>query len=64
MMAEMTLVCDDYYDCCFAVVDSGGVVRAMDGFLYALPGVFSARRSPNTVGKARAGRVSKLPGGR
>jgi hypothetical protein len=64
MMAGLTLVCDNYYDCFFVVVDSGGVVRAMDGFLYALPGVFSARRSPNTAGKARAGRASKLPGGR
>jgi hypothetical protein len=37
MMAELTLGWDDCYDCFFVVVDSGGVVGAMDGFLYALP---------------------------
>ena len=60
MMAELTLGLDGCYNCYFVVVDSGGVVRAVYGLLYALPGVFSARRSPNTAGKARAGRESKL----
>ena len=60
MMAELTFEYDDCYECFFVVEDSGGVEGAMDGFLYALPGVFSARRSPNTAGKARAGRESKL----
>jgi len=62
MMAESTLECDNCYECFLVVVDSGGVVGAMDGFLYAaLPAwSCSARRSPNTAGKARAGRASKL----
>lgn len=54
MMAELTVGFDGFYDCYFVVMDSGGVVRAVYGLLYALPGVFSARRSPNTAGKARA----------
>lgn len=34
MMAVLTLGCDGCYDCYVVVVASGGVVRAMDGFLY------------------------------
>lgn len=51
MMDGSALGCDDFYDCYFVVVNSGGVVVAMDGFPHALRGVSSARRSHNTAGK-------------
>lgn len=60
MMAELTLGCENYYERFVVVVDSGGVVRAIDGFLYALPGVFSASLPKHSRESACAGRASKL----
>ena len=64
MMAELTLGFDGFYDCYFVVVDSGGVVRAVYGLLYALPGVFSARRSPKQSRESARRLNVQAPGGR
>ena len=64
MMAGLTLECDDCYDCYLVVVDSGGVVRAMGGFLYALPGWCVQRVAPQTQPGKRAPAERPSSGGR